>query len=145
MSLNTNDKNKNADEDEEVILETREDLTFFLKNTPYDYVILKFYADWCKPCKTIAPFVERLIDEKTNKFESQGVKNKFIFVSVDVDECFDLYAFLKRQKMINGIPAIFLYSKKIYKQNDEKQMYIPQGSISGTNESEISKVLDFII
>ena len=41
--------NANADEKEEVILETREDLTFFLKNTPYDYVILKFYADWCKP------------------------------------------------------------------------------------------------
>ena len=141
MALNANDKNT----DEEVILETREDLTFFLKNTPYEYVILKFYADWCKPCKKITPFVERLIDEKTNKFESQGVKNKFIFVSVDVDECFDLYAFLKRQKMINGIPAIFLYSKKIYKQNDEKKMYIPQGSISGTNESEISKVLDFII
>lgn len=133
------------DDAEEIILETRDDLTFFLKNTPYDFVILKFYADWCKPCKKITPFVDKLVSEKTNKFSSQGVKNKFIFVSVDVDECFDLYAFLKRQKMLSGIPAIFLYSKKVYKANEENQLYIPQASISGTNESEISKVLDFII
>lgn len=133
------------EEREEIILETREDLIFFLKNTPYEFVILKFYADWCKPCKQITPFVEKIINEKTKKFESRGVTNKFMFVSVDVDECFDLYAFMKKQKMINGIPALFLYSKRIYKQNDEKQMYIPQASISGTDESKISKVLDFII
>lgn len=132
-------------ENEEIILETREDLTFFLKNTPYEYVVLKFYADWCKPCKKITPFVEGLINEKSKKFESQGVKNKFIFVSVDVDECFDLYAFMKKQKMINGIPALFLYSKKVYKKNEDKQMYIPQASISGTDEGKISQVLDFII
>lgn len=132
-------------QNEEIILETREDLTFFLKNTPYDFVILKFYADWCKPCKKITPFVTQLLEDKAKKFESEGVKNKFIFVSVDVDECFDLYAFMKKQKMINGIPALFLYSKKVYKQNDEKQMYIPQASISGTSENEIRKVLDFII
>ena len=133
------------EEIEEVILETREDLTFFLKNTPYEFVILKFHADWCKPCKKITPFVEQSINEKTKHFESHGVKNKFIFVSVDVDECFDLYAFMKKQKMINGIPAIFLYSKKIYQKNDEVQIYIPQASISGTDERKISQVLDFII
>lgn len=134
-----------ATQNEEIILETREDLTFFLKNTPYDFVILKFYADWCKPCKKITPFVTQLLEDKAKKFESEGVKNKFIFVSVDVDECFDLYAFMKKQKMINGIPALFLYSKKLYKQNDETHMYIPQASISGTSENEIRKVLDFII
>jgi hypothetical protein len=47
--------------------------------------------------------------------------------------------------MINGIPAIFLYSKKIYQKNDEAQIYIPQASISGTDERKISQVLDFII
>jgi thiol-disulfide isomerase/thioredoxin len=132
-------------ENEEIILETREDLTFFLKNTPYDFVVLKFYADWCKPCKKITPFVTQLLEDKARMFETRGVKNKFIFVSVDVDECFDLYAFMKKQKMINGIPALFLYSKKIYQNNEEKQMYIPQASISGTDENEIKKVLDFII
>ena len=74
-----------------------------------------------------------------------GAKNKFIFVSVDVDECFDLYAFMKKQKMLNGIPALFLYSKKVYQKNEDKQIYIPQASISGTDEGKISQVLDFII
>ena len=131
--------------EEEIILETRDDLINYLKNTPYEYVILKFYADWCKPCSKITPFVEKLIDEKCKKFDSLGVKNKFIYIKVDVDECFDLYAFMKKQKMINGIPAIFLYYKKEFKKNEEEHIYIPQGSISGTNENEISKVLNFII
>jgi thiol-disulfide isomerase/thioredoxin len=133
------------EDNEEVILETREDLTFFLKNTPYEYVVLKFSADWCKPCKKVKPIIDGLINEKTKKFEAQGAKNKFIFVSVDVDECFDLYAFMKKQKMLNGIPALFLYSKKVYQKNEDKQIYIPQASISGTDEGKISQVLDFII
>jgi thiol-disulfide isomerase/thioredoxin len=130
---------------EEIILETREDLNNFLEKTKYEYVILKFYADWCKPCSKITPFIEKIIDEKSKKFDSLGKKKKFIFITVDVDECFDLYAFLKKQKMIKGIPALFLYSNKIYKENEKSKMYIPQASISGTNENEISKVLDFII
>tara|TARA_Y100000389_G_scaffold177526_1_gene189860 strand:+ start:8118 stop:8540 length:423 start_codon:yes stop_codon:yes gene_type:complete len=136
---------KNSNDVEEIILENREDLISLLKNTQYEYVILKFYADWCKPCKLITPYVESIIETKTKKFQSQGVKNKFIYISVDVDECFDLYAFLKKSKRINGIPAIFLYTKKIYKNEEESKMHIPQGSISGTNEEEISKLLNFII
>ena len=136
---------ENNIQNKKIILETRQDLIFFLKNAHYDFVVLKFYADWCKPCKKITPFVAQLLEDKAQKFECQGVKNKFIFVSIDIDECFDLYAFMKKQKMVNGIPALFLYSKKIYKQNEEKQMYIPQASISGTDENEIKKVLDFII
>ena len=60
------------------------------------------------------------------------------------DECFDLYAFLKQKKMINGIPAIFLYSKKIYKNVEDNKLYIPQASISGTKEDQIKKVLHLI-
>jgi len=134
-----------ANDDEEVILETREDLTFLLKNTPYEYVVLKFSADWCKPCKKITPFIDGLINEKIKQFEAKGVKNKFIFISVNVDDCFDLYAFMKKQKMLNGIPALFLYSKKVYQKNEDKKMYIPQASISGTDEGKISKLIDFII
>lgn len=129
---------------QEIILENRDDLKSFLQKSKYEYVILKFYADWCKPCKAISSFVNKIIQEKYECFNEWGVKDKFIFVEVDVDECFDLYAFLKKQKRINGIPAIFLYSKKIYMNSEESQIHIPQGSISGTNEDEIRKLLDFI-
>jgi hypothetical protein len=30
---------------------------------------------------------------------------------VDVDECFDLYAFLKHKKMVNGIPVFLAYAR----------------------------------
>lgn len=126
----------------EIFLENREDLTNYLKATDYEYVILKFTANWCNPCKKLDPFLENLISEKEVQFNNN--KKKFLYIKVDVDECFDLYSFLKARKMINGIPAIFLYSKKIYLQNDEDKMYIPQASISGTNENEIKKVLSFI-
>lgn len=129
---------------DDIILETREDLNMFLTSSKYEFTILKFHADWCKPCKSIAPFVHELIEEKINYFDKMNVKNKFIFVEVDVDECFDLYAFLKKRKMINGIPALFLYSKAIYSKADPKEIYIPHGSISGTNQDEIRKVLDYI-
>lgn len=134
---------KEAD-DNEIILETREDLNKFLTTSKYDFTILKFQAEWCKPCKSIASFVHEVVEEKIQHFDKMNVKNKFIFVEVDVDECFDLYAFLKRKKMINGIPAIFLYSRELYTKADPNEVYIPHGSISGTNQDEIRKVLDYI-
>ena len=129
---------------DEIILETRTDLTDFLVNTKYEYTILKFYADWCKPCKVISPFINGLIEDKIKRFDAVGVKDKFIFIEVDVDECFDLYAFLKSKKRINGIPAIFLYRKSVYSKLETNEIYIPQGSISGTKEDEIRKLLDYI-
>jgi thiol-disulfide isomerase/thioredoxin len=132
-------------DNENIVLEKREDLINLLKESSCEYVVLKFYADWCKPCKQITPFVEKLMNEKSKHFETQGVKNKFIYISVDVDECFDLYAFMKKQKMLNGIPAIFLYSKKVYQKNEENKIHIPQMSISGTDKDKISKLLNNII
>ena len=106
----------------EIFLENREDLTNYLKGTDYEYVILKFTANWCNPCKKIDPFLEKIITEKEVQFNNN--KNKFLYIKVDVDECFDLYSFLKARKMINGIPSIFLYSKKyIYKMTKIKCIY----------------------
>lgn len=129
---------------DDIELETRDDLITYLKSNKYEYVILKFSADWCKPCKKIAPFIDSLINEKIEHFNKKGIKDKFIFITVDVDECFDLYAFLKKKKMINGIPSIFLYSKNLYSKVTESEMYIPNGSISGTNESQIRNLLNYI-
>tara|TARA_B100000902_G_scaffold394340_1_gene450459 strand:+ start:139 stop:537 length:399 start_codon:yes stop_codon:yes gene_type:complete len=129
-------------EEDEITIETREELVDFLNSTKYENVIIKFYASWCKPCEKIAPFVEKCIDELTTKF--QGNSNKFVFLELDVDESFDLYAFLKQKKMVRGIPTIFLYSKNVYKSYDKDKKYIPQACISGTNEEEIKKVFNII-
>ena len=82
-----------------------------------------------------------MILNKANSLSNET--NKFIYIEVDVDECFDLYAF-KIKKMIRGIPSIFLYQKNVYLQSDESHMYIPQASIAGTKENEIQTIINMI-
>lgn len=43
-------------------------------------VLLDFYADWCGPCKMIAPIVEEIANEKDD----------IIVAKVNVDECPEL-------------------------------------------------------
>ena len=126
----------------EIYLENREDLINYLNSTEYEFSILKFTATWCGPCKKIDPFIEELIKNKESEFNSS--KKKFIYIKVDVDECFDLYSFMKAKKRINGIPAIFLYSKDVYMNSDEDQRYIPQASVTGSRENEIIKLISYI-
>ena len=61
---------ENSDDIKEIILENREDLINFLKNTQYEYVILKFYADWCIECKHVEKNIltDREVTEKLNQF-----------------------------------------------------------------------------
>ena len=71
------------EKEEDILLETRQDLVQYLKNTKYEHVILKFYADWCAPCKSLSPTLHEMINKKALQF--QGETNKFIFIEVDVD------------------------------------------------------------
>lgn len=127
-----------------ICLETREDLIELLKTTKYDFVVLKFKANWCRPCKVIQPFVHELVDQKCKELDAKHKKDVFLYVDIDVDECCDLYAFLKKSKRINGIPAIFLYSKEITQKMDNDYIYIPHASVSGTKERDIQKLFDLI-
>ena len=97
---------------EDICLETREDLITLLKNNQYDFIMIKFWAEWCKPCKVIKPFVEDMLNKKFKDLNEKQRNNAFLYIDANVDECCDLYAFLKQKKRINGIPAVFLYSKK---------------------------------
>ena len=56
--------------------------------------IFKFGAEWCAPCKMIKKYIDNV--------SLVLPANETIFIyNVDVDECFDLYAYLKQKKMVS--------------------------------------------
>lgn len=72
-----------------------------LKENP-GVIILQFTATWCKPCRKIKPYIEK-------KFtHCQG---NIICCQLDVDENSELYAFMKKNRQVNGIPALLAYFK----------------------------------
>ena len=78
-------------------------------------VIIKFGAEWCGPCKKIEKQVHDWLDSMPEKVQA--------FV-IDIDECFEIYAYLKTKKMVNGVPAILCYDKG-------NLSYIPSDSVIG--------------
>ena len=65
-------------------------------------IILKFGADWCAPCQTIKDDVEQYF---------ANTPDNVLCFDLDIDESFDLYAFLKSKKMVTGVPSILAYIK----------------------------------
>lgn len=92
-----------------------------LLNANPGLIIIKFGADWCRPCKSIEKQVRNWFDRMPSTVQS------FI---IDVDDSFELYAFLKTKKMVNGVPVILCYDKG-------NLNYIPSDSIIGANEANI--------
>ena len=104
-------------------LRTRDDLSNLLKSNP-GIIFIKLGATWCKPCDLINDVVKNTFDKMP--------ENVLSFI-VDVDESFDLYAFLKSKRMVQGIPTILCY-------HEGNESYIPDDSISGT---DTDKIYDF--
>jgi thioredoxin 1 len=100
-------------------LGTRVDFATLMDNNP-GILIFKFTANWCGPCKLIKEY-------SYNK--SNELPDHITMLEVDVDECFDLYAFLKHKKMVNGIPVFLAYAKGM---NEG-----PIASITGANLPEL--------
>ena len=92
-----------------------------LKSNP-GLLILKFGATWCGPCKRIEPLVHEWIEKLPENVQ---------FCMIDIDDCFDLYVFLQKKKMINGVPGMLCY----YKNNLN---YIPNDSVVGADANQIN-------
>jgi thiol-disulfide isomerase/thioredoxin len=101
----------------------REVFLQLLKINPGVFVF-KFSAEWCKPCQMIKKHIDDVSLVLPN--------NETIHIySVDVDDCFDVYAFLKQKKMVSGIPALLAYKKG-------NSFFAPDASVSGTNETDLN-------
>jgi thioredoxin 1 len=60
-------------------------------------ILVDFWAEWCMPCKALAP----VIDELSTEF-----KGKVRFAKVNVDECQEVPA----KFGIRGIPTLILFN-----------------------------------
>jgi thioredoxin 1 len=100
--------------------ESRNDFFKLLSNNP-GLIIVKLGAEWCGPCKRIAPVLEGFFASSPDTV---------VCCDIDVDESFDFYAFLKNKKMVNGIPVILCYKKG-------NQSFIPDDSITGADPGEL--------
>jgi thioredoxin-like negative regulator of GroEL len=83
--------------------------------------IVKLGADWCGPCKQIETLVHSCMIQAPSNVEC---------AIVDVDESFEIYSFLKKTRVINGIPAILAY----YAGNTK---HIPDDVVIGADQNQI--------
>lgn len=63
-------------------------------------LVFKMGADWCGPCKKSKALIYSLAEQ---------MPNNVTVMDIDVDDSFDLYAWLKSRKQVNGIPALLAY------------------------------------
>lgn len=101
-------------------IKSLKDFAEILESNP-GTVIIKFGAEWCGPCKKIEAQVHASMNLMPDNVQCY---------IIDVDDCFELYAYLKSKKMVNGIPAILAY----YKDN---KSYIPSDSVLGANAEQV--------
>jgi len=101
-------------------VKTSADLADVLDKNP-GIVIVKLGATWCQPCKNIEPVVSSWL----NKLDHECIQR----VVLDIDECIDLYGFLKRKRVVKGVPTLLAY----YKENTH---YIPDDVNFGSDEGD---------
>jgi thiol-disulfide isomerase/thioredoxin len=102
-------------------IQTKELFAQQLQKNP-GMLIMKFGATWCGPCKRIEPLVHGWIEKMPDSVQ---------IAMIDIDECFDLYGFLQKKKMINGVPGILCY----YKNN---MNYVPNDSVVGADINQVN-------
>lgn len=81
-------------------------------------IIIKFSAEWCGPCKLISPYVKEFIST---------LPENVTFYDLDVDDNFEIYAYLKSKKMVTGIPTMLAYFK-------DNKTFASNECVSGTTK-----------
>lgn len=86
-----------------------------------DFCIVDFYADWCGPCKMLAPMLE--------KMEEQGYR----VYKVNVDECMELAA----RYGVSSIPTVlFMRDGEVLSQSVGYLSYDELSELAATYEQD---------
>jgi thioredoxin len=81
-------------------------------------ILLDFYADWCGPCQTLLPIVDKLANEYDGKVEIQKVnvdQNRDLALKFGVKSIPALF-FLKGAEIVdktNGLPSEAVLREKL--------------------------------
>ncbi|WP_277620019.1 thioredoxin [Rufibacter ruber] len=77
-----------------------------LINSPGMPVLVDFYADWCGPCKTMAPILQQV---------AQQFQGKLKVIKIDVDK----NPAVAQQYRVQGIPTLLLFhqGKQLWRQS----------------------------
>lgn len=124
--MTTNNENKQNKEEvttRVIQFQGNRDVFFEMLKLNPGVFIFKFGAEWCGPCKAIKKYIDNV--------SLVLPENTMYIYNVDVDDCFDLYAYLKQKKMITGIPTLLAYKTG-------NTYFAPDASISGTNEADLT-------
>ena len=105
-------------------INTRQELQHLLANHNNSMVIIKFGAEWCEPCKRIESLVNRCMSE---------MPKDVLCMKLDIDECIDIYAYLKTKKVLQSIPTIVAYKRG-------NTHFAPDDIVNSSNEQQ---VIDF--
>ena len=88
-------------------------------------MLLKFSAEWCKPCKTVAQLCED---------EFGRMPDNVVIASIDIDDSLDLYMMLKKKRMLTGIPCILSWYP--LQDRDQELWYIPDDSVLSSSQPD---------
>ena len=97
-------------------------------------LILYLTATWCGPCTKIKPYI--------NEYKKK-LKEKVIFVEIDVDETIDVFGLLKKKKQLNGIPAILKY--KCGREENDMNIMICDECVLGSKIDDIRNMFASLI
>lgn len=89
-------------------------------------LVVKFTANWCRPCQTIKQLTLECF---------ANLPKNVIIAEVDIDDNMDIYMFMKKHRIVNGIPAILVWYP--CSSRDLDRWYIPDDSVSGSDQKAI--------
>jgi thiol-disulfide isomerase/thioredoxin len=93
-------------------------------------LVIKMGASWCGPCKKIQDVAHEKMTELVNTWGTA-----VNIIEMDIDDSFEVFATLKKMRIVNGIPAILCWFK-------ENQQLRPSDFINDSNTHGVSLLFD---